>query len=504
MYQAMAAMGQTQESHWTGPLKLDGDPHGASVVILGAGLAGMTAAYELKKAGYKVTVLEYQDRTGGRNWTLRGGDTIREIGSTQKCEFDSGLYLNPGPWRIPYHHHAIINYCREFGVALEPFHQINNNAFVHNTEAFGGKPKRYREVENDFHGHVAELLARATNQSALDQTVSKEDREILLEALKNWGALDSKYRYAKSELVSERRGYDVLVGAGSTAPVFSQPIEMHDLLQSQLWKSLAGSHSFDMQPSIFQPVGGMGKIGDAFAREIGPGVIKMNCRVVKIDQDNDGVTVSYVDPLKGGPTQTITAQWCINTIPAPVLSRLPMQISGKMQAAIDAVAPYSTNFKAGLQMKRRFWEEDDLIFGGFSNTNLSIRQIGYPNSGYATRGKGVLLGAYIGGANCYEYAAMDPKDRLKRILAEGAQIHPQYKDEFENGVTVAWHRIPWTMGCLSAWTEERRKDHYEDLIAMDGRMMLAGEHASYGIWQEHAILSALDAVKRLHKRIVAA
>ncbi len=121
-YQFMTRLGFASESPYRGPIKLEGDPKGASVIILGAGLAGMTAAIELKRAGYKINILEYNLRPGGRNRTLRGGDVYTELGgATQHCEFDPGLYINPGPWRIPYHHHAILDYCRRFGVTLEPF-----------------------------------------------------------------------------------------------------------------------------------------------------------------------------------------------------------------------------------------------------------------------------------------------------------------------------------------------------------------------------------------------
>ena len=109
MYHAMTSLGFASESPYKGPVKLQGDPKGASVLILGAGLAGMTAALELRKAGYKVQVLEFNSRAGGRNWTLRGGDSFTELGgSTQTCEFENGLYINPGPWRIPYHHRALL------------------------------------------------------------------------------------------------------------------------------------------------------------------------------------------------------------------------------------------------------------------------------------------------------------------------------------------------------------------------------------------------------------
>src|ERR1700722_13532198 len=191
MYRAMTSLGFAAESGYRGPIKLDGDAKNASVLVLGAGLAGMTAALELRKAGYKVQVLEYNSRPGGRNWTLRGGDKFTELGGeAQPCAFEPGLYLNPGPWRIPYHHRALLDYCRRFGVALEPFIQLNHNAFLHGTKAFGGKPQRIREIKADFEGAIAELLAKATRKGALDETVSREDQEILLQALRDHGGLD--------------------------------------------------------------------------------------------------------------------------------------------------------------------------------------------------------------------------------------------------------------------------------------------------------------------------
>ena len=144
-------------------MDLQSAPKGASVLILGAGLAGMCAAYELRNAEYRVQILEFNDRAGGRNWTVRGGDRITELGGlTQECGFDKDLYLNPGPWRIPYHHRAMLHYCKRLGVPLEPFAQVNYNAYLHSSRAFGGKPQRYREIKADYQGHVAELLSKAT------------------------------------------------------------------------------------------------------------------------------------------------------------------------------------------------------------------------------------------------------------------------------------------------------------------------------------------------------
>src|SRR5882757_7089315 len=92
MYHAMTSLGFASDSGYKGPIKLDGDPKGTSVLILGAGLAGMTAALELREAGYQVQILEFNSRAGGRNWTLRGGDSFTELGGfKQTCECDQGV-----------------------------------------------------------------------------------------------------------------------------------------------------------------------------------------------------------------------------------------------------------------------------------------------------------------------------------------------------------------------------------------------------------------------------
>ena len=504
MYQAMTSLGYAAESGYKGRIKLEGDPKGASVLILGAGLAGLTAALELRQAGYKVKVLEFNSRAGGRNWSLRGGDTYTELGgATQKCEFDEGLYLNPGPWRIPFHHNGLLDYCKRLGVKLEPFQQLNHNAYLHSAKAFGGKPQRIREVKTDFQGHTSELLAKVVKKGDLDELVTKEDREILLQALRSWGALDKDYAYKAGDLTAEFRGYAKDPGGGLDAePVAGQIIGLSDILQSRLWLGLTSFTLYEFQTTMFQPVGGMGKIGEAFAKQVGD-LITYNAKVTKIEQNDKGVTVFYEDTKSAGTMQKATADWCVCTIPLTILSQIDIQVGDAMKAAIGAV-PYASSVKVGLQFKRRFWEEDDVIFGGISYTDLPIRQISYPSTDYNSTGKGVLLGCYTwNGPNSYELTAMAPDERVRRAVDYGAQIHPQYKTEFEHGISVAWHRSPFTLGCAGDWTDEARKEHYNNLCQIDGRIVLAGEHASYiPAWQEGAILSSLDAIDRLHKRVL--
>jgi monoamine oxidase len=504
MYHAMTALGFAADSGYRGPIKLDGDPKGASVLILGAGLAGMTAALELRKAGYSVQILEFNSRPGGRNWTLRGGDSFTELGGAkQTCEFDDGLYLNPGPWRIPYHHRALLDYCKRLNVALEPFLQLNHNALLHASSAFGGTPQRIRDIKTDFQGQVSELLAKVTQQGKLDEAVTKEDREILLQALRAWGALDRDYAYKANLISADMRGFARNPGGGLTAvPVPGEPIALSEILHSQLWRYLQNFARYQFQTTMFQPVGGMDMIGKAFAKEVGD-VIRTDAKVTAIAQDDRGVTVTWTDLKAPGTPQQAKADWCICTIPLSILSQLAINVGARMKAAIDAV-PYSASVKIGLQFKRRFWEEDEAIYGGISYTDLPIRQIAYPNSGFNRAGKGVLLGAYLfDGANAFEFTAMPPAERVARAVEFGARLHPQYASEFENGIAVAWHRMPFTLGCAGDWSDATRAKHYNDLCQIDGRIVLAGEHASYiPAWQEGAILSSLDAIGRLHERVV--
>jgi monoamine oxidase len=270
-----------------------------------------------------------------------------------------------------------------------------------------------------------------------------------------------------------------------------------------MWSALAAHGTHLVQHAIFQPKGGMGMIGKAMGRELGP-LIQYNAKVVEIRQDDSGVTATYVDSRTGGPPRAASAQWCVCTIPLPVLGQIPMTVGAPLKAAIDHMA-YHPSLKVGLQFKRRFWEEDEKIYGGITYTDMPNVQIAYPMYDYFSRGKGVVLGSYVSTPEAYIAAAKPPEDRIRDALYWGSKIHPQYISEYECGAAVAWHRVPWILGCASQWTDETRAAHYHNLCAIDGSIVLAGEHASYlGGWQEGAVTSATDAITRIHQRVMGA
>jgi monoamine oxidase len=150
LYATMSAMGLTPAAADTPDFVApgSGDLHGRrhSVVVLGGGMAGLTAAYELRKAGYQVAILEARNRPGGRNWTVRGGTEETDLkGNTQTATFSNDQYVNPGPARIA-QHHVTLDYCRELGVPIEPF--VNQNAaayqYLEGNTVLSNTPIRHR------------------------------------------------------------------------------------------------------------------------------------------------------------------------------------------------------------------------------------------------------------------------------------------------------------------------------------------------------------------------
>ncbi len=495
VFQMMTVMGLAAPSTYVQP-KLGNEGQGKKILILGGGLAGMCSAYEMQKAGYEVEILEFNARAGGRVWTLRGGDNYTELGGfEQTCQFDKGLYLNPGPWRIPHVHQAYQHYAREFGVKLEVFPMINHAAYIHRKS---GTKERQGALMVDMQGHVSELLAKAVNQNALDQAMTAEDKAKLLEALRGWGFLDKDYRYTKSLATSLYRGYERDPGARLEPGTPSTPLTLDAILKEGLWSNLNDGLSYEFHSTIFEPVGGIDAMARAFEARTRQ-FIKYRSKVTSIKQDDAGVSVTYQD-LATNTTKTARGDYCICTIPLSILSQIPLTgLNSKLVDGIKKV-PYAPSFKAGVQYKRRFWEQDEQIYGGVTYTDQTMSLMSYPANNYNSLGKGVVLGAYMFGPDAVRFTGMNPQDRLKEVVRQNIAIHPQAEKEFDNGISVGWHRVPWTLGCYGLYNDQTRKDIYPTLCALDKRFILAGEHTSYwNAWQEGALLAAVSAVEIIHK-----
>ncbi|MBV8753207.1 MAG: flavin monoamine oxidase family protein [Hyphomicrobiales bacterium] len=503
VYNTMAAMGLLPVPAYAGPPQLAPESgRGVRVVILGAGMAGLTAAYELGKAGYECVVLEARNRPGGRAWTLRGGDRVEETDSVQTVEWDRGehLYFNPGPARLPQHHAAILGYCRAFGVPLEVIVNDNRNALLQHDLAFDGKPVRQRQVRGDIAGHLAELLAKALDKGALDETIGDLDKEKLLAFVRGFGALGKDFVYRGSP----RAGYEVLPGAGLEFGTLRSPLALKTLTQSPFWQLTASfPDGFTQAATMLQPVGGMDRIAAAFAQRV-ESVIKYNAVVTRVARAGEsGARVVYRD--RNATETAVEAPFVLITLPLSALRRVQVDFSPPYQAAAAAGAnDYMSSGKVGFYAARRFWEEDEQIYGGISWTTQDITQVWYPSTNFHGH-DGILLGAYTWTHQIGErFAAQPPAERLRRAIEQGAKLHPQYPTEVAHGISVAWSKMPFSDGAWCEWSEENRRNAYPVLLEPDGPFFLAGEHLSnVPAWQEGAILSAHKAVTAIAERAAA-
>jgi monoamine oxidase len=461
-----------------------------SVVVLGAGIAGLVSAYELTRAGFQVTVLEARDRVGGRAWTIRGGDRIVQTGRPdQRAAFDPGLYFNAGPARIPSTHRVMLGYARKFGVALETFVNVNRSVGWD----FGGRVVPERRMINDVRGHLGELLAKAIDARALDRLASDDELHSVrqfLGAYANIGA-DGKYVPSGSSGWSEPRGG------------YSHPGK---LLPPLAWQELVpnGSAAFpyifehlaDMQATMLQPVGGMDRIAHAIYDQVRPAV-RLNSPVKAIRRSGRGVRIEL-------DRAAVEAEYCVCTLPAVILARVPNDFSAAKKAALQNV-PYLHSVKVAFESPR-FWESDDNVFGGVAWTDRSNENVLYPSNGFAAA-KGVLVGAYAAGwtdaASADRFTALSNAERLRLSRDSVEALHPGRAHLLSKGVSVAWGQVPWSEGAGAIGPDfddspagVTRGARYQELLKPEGPIVFAGEHLSHvGLWQEGAALSAHEALK---------
>ncbi len=487
-YEAMTGMGLLAAPQAAAPFNLQGSGNGVRVVVIGAGLAGLTVAYELGKRGYAVQVLEARERPGGRAHTIRRGTVSEEDGSTQSCAFDDGQYFNCGAMRIPYHHTTTLGYCRELQVPVETFALVSEAAYLYQTKTPAMKDRRvrFREVHTDMDGYVSELLSKAVSEHALDEALSPEDRDRLLEYLRSKGALDASGKYGGGSL----RGPDVAASPDGT-PHYT-PLPLGDLLGSRTPYYL--DLGFQYQQTMVQVVGGTDRLPRALAARVGRQVT-YRAAVQSIRQHERGVTVVYKD-AHGAPHE-VQGDYCVCAVPLPLLADIDTDFPADFKSTMARV-PYAAAGKMGLQFKRRFWEEDDHIFGGASKTDMEIGQIVYPSAGYLGK-KGVLVGYYLQGQAGRPIGDKTPAERLALALEQGGRIHPQYKTEFETGFSVAWHRVTWNRGSWSNTNPATRRL----LAEPQGRVYLAGDHLNMNAWMQGAFESARQTATAVHARAAA-
>ena len=506
---------------------------GQEVLILGAGIAGLVAAYELHLAGCRVRVLEARDRVGGRCWTLRGGDRVVEYGGAeQTCQFPAGEYLNAGANRILPGQRGVLDYVHRFGLPLELFASgpLSETWILRRTPGhpLTGQKLRFRQLNRDEIGHAMERLVELLGPAA-DQGGEAAD---LAAWARRFGELDPGGQY----LGSPARGYRIPPGGADRPGELETPFDAPELLSfGALSRIPAEVNSPAFPTPVLTLTGGMDRLPKALAAALPPDCLQLGAEVVRLRQDATGVTVTWKD-LASGTLHEERAQQAICTLPFTLLSRIDSDFTPPIQAIIGTLA-YEPIVKVGLDFRRRFWERDDGIYGGYSfidDPNLILmypsQGLGQPDQalgdagetqavardpdpsrgfpldqGPTTQGQGgdqqpapgrkpaggLVTLYYPASRDSLSITGLAPAARTQAALRDLEYLHPGTRQYLRSTLSVPWARIPWSAGCAGVWTDKARKQDLPRLAVGDRRVLFAGEHISHiPAWMEGSVQSA--------------
>ncbi len=446
------------------------------VIIVGAGMAGLVAGYELKRAGHTPVILEGQQRVGGRVYTLRQ-------------PFTEGLYAEVGAMRIPRAHKLTLAYIEKFGLLTNDFTMDNPNAYYF----IGGKKIRAVEatanpallgfdISEKEEGQAAGQMYLKAIQPLMDILEKHSDTA--------WDEIVEKYdQYSTREFLELNEWSEGMI------EMFGLLANQESVLNSsflELFREDSGNYYTNM----IEIQGGTDRLPHAFLPEL-KNNIRFGAKMIAMDQSPSDVTIHY--RTSAGRFQE-TGDYAIITVPFPVLRHVEVlkPFTRNKQRAIRQLH-YDASAKILFQCKRRFWEEDDGIFGGGTLTDLPIRNLYYPDHGRET-GRGIILASYTWSEDAQRWGSLFHHDRIEQALEDVAQIHPQVLKEFEVGASWMWHDDEFAGGAFALFDPEQQTLLHEQIIAPEGRIHFGGEHASlHHAWIQGAIESGLREAIAIHQ-----
>jgi monoamine oxidase len=477
-------------------------PH---VVILGAGIAGLCAAYELEQRGWTTTILEAErHHIGGRVRTVR---------------FSDGQYGEFGAMRIPETHNWTRYYARQFGLQLRPFIMENDAAYYH---VRGRRERRadWRKISEAF-GLQGQEAGKKPGEFWDQAVVGQLDR--LTEAEK--AELDGSDSFGTAALnrldrMSMRGAMD-MAGLSEDAieylfSLFAVGTLQHSALTEHLREELQKVWSL----SFCEIVGGTGRLPEALVGAL-RSPPKMGCEVVALRQTERGVEAVY-KANGGAELKRQGGDFMLCTIPLPVLARLDVdpQFSAAKRRAIADVF-YESATKVLVPTTTRVWETVDRICGGSSATDMLIGPLFYPSdnatresdtattttptSAAVSKGPGVLVASYTWGLDARRLGNMPTSQREELAIRLAARVHPELdhpgvirRNEVRSWF---WDQHRWSGGAFAFYMPGQFATLHRHVVAPEGRIHFAGEHCSRShSWMQGAFESARAAVDALVAR----
>lgn len=446
------------------------------VIIVGAGMAGLVAASELLRAGHDPLILEAQQRIGGRVQTLRE-------------PFAPGLYAEAGAMRIPKAHSLTLAYVEKFSLPTFPFTMQNPKAYYH----LRGRQYRVGDLNLD-----PENLDYDIAEHEIGKTIHDMWAEVLRPIVKR---LETEGDAAWPQIVDDHDEYSVRefleVNRWSEGAIeLFGIIYNYEALMNSSFLELLREEVGNFYTNMVQIEGGMDRLPRALLPTL-QDRIRFSAKMVAIDQTPEQVIIHY-QTLAG--RQQATGDYAILTVPFPVLRHVEVlkSFTRPKERAIRQLH-YDASAKILFQCRRRFWEEDDGIFGGGTVTDLPVRNIYYPEHGRET-GRGVLVASYTWSEDAHRWGSLSPQDRIVQALENVAIIHPQILDAFEVGTSKMWHHDEFAGGAFALFDPGQQTLLHPHITIPEGRIHFAGEHASLThAWIQGAIESGLRAAHEIHQ-----
>lgn len=445
------------------------------IVVVGAGMAGLVAAYELRHAGHEVTILEAQQRIGGRILTLRE-------------PFSDGLHTEAGAMRVPAKHKLTNTYLQKFDLPTTKFTMNGSNTFYY----FGGQKYLQSEVQQKPGILGLDLAGPGGNSSILQtwEEFVRHSTEQLESDEKYWDELLGRHGDTSLFEFFRRQNYSI-----DSITAFAWMAGLEPVLRNSVLELLQVAIAWH-DTGMLQIVGGMDGLPNAFLPHLQDS-IQLGAEVVALDYTEDSVTVHY---KREGALQQVQADFAVISLPYPVLRFVDVLKSfspGKQMAMRHL--NYLNAVKIFLECRRRFWEQDDGIYGGTSVTDLPIQQIVYPDHGQET-GRGVLIGCYTYDREANRWGALPPEERLHQAVRYVARMHPQINEEFERGTSKVWAQDKFAGGAFALFEPGQQALWYPHIVAPEGPIHFAGEHTSLKhSWIEGAVESGLRAAQEVHE-----
>ncbi len=518
--------------------RLDKDKPRKTITILGAGMAGLTAAYELQRLGHSVKILEAMNRAGGRVWTWRSPN-------------HEGQYHELGAMRVPSGHDFTRYYIEIAGLspALRKFVTAHENL----------------RCFYDLRGHVSRMADMAANILP-HYGLSTAEREQALGSVPPAILGEHLHKTIQGLTEDDLQGcLDDACLSDTVRSLESQSLgEFVDAkLASADAKELIGATTglevwWDKALSMFirdeivgvgkglqQIAGGMDQLPGALAKSFEGGQLEYNTAIVGIALKDDGITLRtratdpdvWDCPLADAPVQERRCDHVICTIPFGVLRTLSLDgLSSPKMGAIRNLS-YASSTKVLLDCRSRVWEEGaphERIFGGATLSDQITRATYYPcdhamqhgGSGDADRSgfrnlytafagddlstdtkvdaghnPGVLLGSYSWGQDARRMGSLSIDERGATVARVLERLHPGLEDAVDDVASMYWDEFRWSRGAFCFLQPGDRMNYQSAATMSEGNLHFAGEHCSLDQgWIQGAVKSALSVVEDLVAR----